>query len=275
MTFVSLPRRLDKFLKDELGWTRPVTHERLHEVQVNGESIRPCDIVLPEDAVSVGERIVEIGARRHRTFMFHKPAGIITAHSDPHQRPCLDMYSENWGLACAVGRLDKDTTGLLLITDDGDLTFSLMYPEFKVRKRYLIGLGREVEAGDPRIELLLQGIEIGDGPAAACSVDVRSPVELVMEIDEGRNRQIRRMCKVTRLPLESLHREALGSLELDVDLGEWRELGPAEVDQLWADVGGRDAVQERQKEALQRRVKVWREQGRPDTRLEEWLEERL
>ena len=213
MTFVSLPRRLDKFLKDEVGWTRPVTHERLHEVRVNGESIRPCDIVLPDDVVLVGKDAVDVGTRRHRTFVFHKPVGIITAHSDPHQRPCLDTYSAAWGLACAVGRLDKDTTGLLLITDDGDLTFSLMYPEFKVRKRYVIGLGREVQEGDPRLDLLLNGIEIGDGPAAACSVQLRSSTQLIIEIDEGRNRQIRRMCKVTRLPLESLHREALDVLK--------------------------------------------------------------
>jgi len=273
MTFVSLPRRLDKFLKDELGWTRPVTHERLHEVRVNQEALRPCDIVLPGDEVLVKDEVVCVGSRRHRAYMFHKPAGIITAHSDPHQRPCLDTYSDDWGLACAVGRLDKDTTGLLLITDDGDLTFSLMYPEFKVRKRYVIGLGREVEESDPRLELLLGGIEIGDGPAAACSVVLRSRTQVVIEIDEGRNRQIRRMCKVTRLPLETLHREAVGSLELDVPTGEWRELLPVEVDRLWADVGGRAAVQDRQKSALLSRTRVWREQGRPDVRLESWLEE--
>lgn len=268
----TLPRRLDKFLKDELGWTRPVTHERLHEVRVNGQSLKPCDIVLPTDEVVIAGESLEIGSRDFKTYVFHKPTGIITAHSDPHGRACLDQYSQTWGHACAVGRLDKDTSGLLIITDDGDLTFALMYPEFEVRKRYIIGLPESLERDDSRVRKLLDGLDLQDGPARALSAELR-PEGLAIEIDEGRNRQVRRMCKVAGLPLQTLHREAIGSFELDVEVEQFRELSEDETDELWADVGGRAAIRKRQWGALTERVKKWREQGRPDTRLEDWLEE--
>jgi hypothetical protein len=94
-----------------------------------------------------------------------------------------------------------------------------------------------------------------------------------MVIDEGRNRQIRRMCKVVRMPLIALHRRAFGSLELDVEEGQWRELSSGEVERLWEDAGGKDRVLGRQFDALHSRAALWRARGRPDRRLEAWLEE--
>ncbi len=273
LTSMSRPRRLDKFLKDGLGWTRQETHLRLDLVRLNGAIAKPSDMVFPGDSVEVSGVEVQAEQRLFRSLIFHKPLGVITAHSDPHGRHCLDTFSKDWGDACAVGRLDKETTGLLLITDDGDLSFSLLHPDFHVDKTYVLEVERDVAEDDVRLEMWRQGVEIGDGLARAKQVIYKSERCLEMVIDEGRNRQIRRMCKVVRMPLVALHRRAFGSLELDVEVGQWRELSEGEVDRLWMDVGGKERVLSRQFAALHERAALWRARGQPDHRLELWLED--
>lgn len=273
LTSMSRPRRLDKYLKDSLGWTRQETHLGLESVRLNGGPAKPSDMVFPGDEVEVDGVSVCGEPRLYRSILFHKPLGVITAHSDPHGRRCLDEFSQDWGDACAVGRLDKETSGLLLVTDDGDLSFALLHPDFHVDKTYVLEVAQDIEADDKRLEMWRQGVEIGDGLARAKRVVQTGVRFLEMVIDEGRNRQIRRMCKVVRMPLLALHRRAFGSLELDVEEGQWRELSSAEVEQLWEDAGGKDRVLGRQFDALHSRAALWRARGRPDRRLEAWLEE--
>lgn len=272
-TSMSRPRRLDKFLKDGLGWTRQETHTHLDSVRLNGMLAKPSDVVLPGDVVDVNGEEVRVELRAYRSMIFHKPLGVITAHSDPHGRLCLDAFSEEWGVAYAVGRLDKETSGLLLITDDGDLSFSLLHPNFHVDKTYVLEVAQDVDIDDARLEMWRQGVEIGDGLARAKRVERMGARSLEMVIDEGRNRQIRKMCRAVRMPLVALHRRAFGSLELDVDVGQWRELSEEEVERLWMDAGGKERVLKQQNASLYARAAQWRARGQPDLRLEAWLEE--
>jgi len=130
-----------------------------------------------------------------------------------------------------VGRLDRDTTGLLIVTNDGELANRLMHPRHGVAKTYLA----EVE-GDPSaaaLRRLAEGVELEDGPTAAAGVRRLAPSTIELVIHEGRNRQVRRMLEAVGHPVRSLHRSAYGGIELgDLPSGGWRRLSAGELERL-------------------------------------------
>ena len=180
----------------------------------------------------------------------------------------------------AVGRLDRATSGLLILTDDGDLNYALTHPSFEVSKEYHLRIEGRIDADDERLAQLRAGVDIGDGLSVAIALELRitgwtaTTTSLRMTIDEGRNRQVRRMCGAVRLPLMHLHRTCVGALRLGAVLpGDWRVLSALEVDGLWAQAGSEYKSMDRRVGALQRLAQSMLANEKPDLRLENWLEQ--
>lgn len=207
---------------------------------VNGRVATLGDRVDPaRDVVEVrGHRVsVDPGLRY---FALHKPAGVTTTMRDPHARTDLRPYLPAGARVFPVGRLDRDTEGLLLVTNDGELANRLMHPRHGVEKEYLAEVG-----GTPtsrQLARLKRGVELDDGPARAISVRAvagargRAAVRLVLA--EGRKREVRRMLEAVGLPVTRLLRLRVGPVRLGrLRAGEVRELGPEEVRGLYRAAG--------------------------------------
>jgi len=234
---------------------------RLQKVlaQAGVGSRRACDDIVGAGRVRVNGVVADPGTRVHPTrdvievdgrriawdvplvvYMLNKPAGIVTTMSDDRGRPCVgDLIRHHPQRLFHVGRLDEETEGLLLLTNDGELAHRLMHPSHGVLKTYVAKVRGHVAPG--AIRQLLAGVELADGLATAdgarlkVAYDRWSVLELVLH--EGRKHIVRRMCKAVGHPVEHLTRTRLGSLELgDLPLGEMRELTARELDELMASI---------------------------------------
>ena len=177
--------------------------------------------------------------QRRRYWLLNKPAGVVTTSADPEGRPTVVELVPDQPRVFPVGRLDRDTEGLLLLTNDGDLAYRLTHARFGVEKRYLAEVER-LPAG--ALTRLRSGVELGDGLARAERARVvassarRQMVEVIMV--EGRNREVRRMLDAVGAPVRRLVRTAVGPLQLrGLAPGEHRALRPEEVRGLYRAVG--------------------------------------
>ena len=197
-------------------------------VRVNGERARPGQRVDPEvDVVEVDG--AQIGVRQGLVhLLLNKPAGVITTADDPQGRPTVVDLVPAEPRVFPVGRLDADTEGLLLLTNDGDLAHRLTHPSYGVEKEYLA----EVE-GVPKpgaIRRLREGVDLEDGRTSRAKVAVLGDRLLRITIHEGRNRQVRRMCEAVGHPVRRLVRTRIGPLvDRTLAPGEWRALVQDEV----------------------------------------------
>jgi 23S rRNA pseudouridine2605 synthase len=217
-------------------------------------SRRACEDLIREGRVTVNGKVAELGVRivpdrdrievdgarvpldpELRYYMLHKPHGVVTTSRDPQGRPDVSSYYPAGVRVFPVGRLDRETEGLLLLTNDGELANRLMHPRYQVEKEYLA----EVE-GTPTqkaMSQLIRGVELDDGVARAQSARPvagsrgRAAVKMVMT--EGRKREVRRMLNAVGLPVRRLIRVRLGPIRLGrLRAGEVRELEPGEVREL-------------------------------------------
>lgn len=203
-------------------------------VEVNGEAVREMGVsVTPEqDRVRVDGQ--EIQPPQQFTYiLLYKPAGVVTTLADPQGRPTVAQCLATVGARVVpVGRLDWDSEGLLLLTDDGDLVYRATHPSHEWSKAYRVRVfGRPAPE---QLDKLRRGVPL-DGrmtaPARVSVVKLNNLIsELVIEIHEGRNRQIRRMCEAIGHPVKYLCRTRMGSLTLEgLEPGQWRYLTPAEI----------------------------------------------
>ncbi len=206
-------------------------------VRVNGNVVSEMGAtVQPGDRVEVGGRIVSLGGSVY--LLLNKPADTITtAQDEKGRRTVLDLVdldpAEKAGLF-PVGRLDRNTTGVLLLTNDGDLAHRLTHPSYQVEKLYRV---RTREAIKPHeLDALLKGITLDDGPARfddALYLNLPDHHEIGVMLHEGRNRQIRRMMEALGHEVEQLERVKYAGLTADgVRRGKWRRLLPHEVARL-------------------------------------------
>ena len=205
-------------------------------VTVDGAVIKdPARDVTGEEAIAVdGELVRGPGARV--VYALHKPAGVVSTAADTHGRPTVVDLVPTGQRLYPVGRLDADSSGLLLLTNDGALANRLTHPRYEVPKTYRATLERPV--GPEEIEALRAGVELDDGPTAPAEVDPVGDRELVITLREGRNRQLRRMAEAVGSRVDELIRERIGSLELgDLEPGCARKLTAEEVAALWEDSG--------------------------------------
>jgi 23S rRNA pseudouridine2605 synthase len=164
-------------------------------------------------------------------YLLNKPLGVVTTASDPGARPTVVELVPPEPRVFPVGRLDVNTEGLLLLTNDGDLSQRLTHPSFGVDKEYLAVVEGEPAPGD--IRRLRDGVELEDGKTAPARVALTPPNVLRITIHEGRNRQIRRMCEAVGHPVRRLVRTRIGPIsERRLPPGQWRALTTSEVRSL-------------------------------------------
>lgn len=164
-------------------------------------------------------------------YLLNKKAGVVTTASDPQGRPTVLDDVPDEPRVFPVGRLDFETEGLLLLTNDGDLTFRLTHPSFGVEKEYVAEVDGEPTRG--ALRRLREGVDLDDGVTAPASASLLAPNLVKLVIHEGRNRQVRRMCDAVGHPVRRLVRARIGPLrDPRLKPGVWRELTIDEVRQL-------------------------------------------
>jgi 23S rRNA pseudouridine2605 synthase len=175
----------------------------------------------------------EVVAREPReVWALNKPAGVVSTARDTHGRATVTDLVPSARRLYPVGRLDADTTGLILLTNDGELADRLTHPRYEVPKTYRARV-EPARVGEPALRALREGVEIEDGPTAPARVRQAEPGVLEIAIAEGRKRQVRRMCEAVGHRVVALERVAFGPLRLgDLRPGEHRRLTPAEVERL-------------------------------------------
>ena len=173
-----------------------------------------------------------VGPEPREVYALNKPAGVVSTARDTHGRPIVTELVRSERRLYPVGRLDADTTGLLLLTNDGELAHRLTHPSFEVPKTYR-ALVAHPPVAEAALGALRRGVELEDGPTAPAEARRLAPDTLELTIHEGRKRQVRRMCAAVGHPVRSLERVRFGPLELgDLAPGAHRRLTGAEVERL-------------------------------------------
>ncbi|HEV3000015.1 MAG TPA: pseudouridine synthase [Solirubrobacteraceae bacterium] len=227
--------RLAKYLAHAGVASRRAAEEivRAGRVTVGGDVVTdPARDVGDSDAVTVDGRRVS-GAEERVVWALNKPAGVVATARDTHgRRTVVDLVEAGGARLYPVGRLDADSTGLILLTNDGDLANALTHPRYEVPKTYRVRVAR-TPVSDRAVRRLREGVQLEDGLTAPARVrrDGRDVLEIT--IHEGRNRQVRRMCEAVGHPVVSLERIAFGPLRLgDLPPGRARRLSGSELDRL-------------------------------------------
>ena len=215
---------------DARGWIRA------GRVKVNGQVVRDpdCWVDLQRDRVRLDGKPLQ--ARERIYLLLYKPTGYLTTYRDPQGRPTVyDLIADLGTFVSPVGRLDLDTSGLLLMTNDNQLAERVTNPESHVPKTYLVKASTRLSDG--QLEQLRNGIELADGPTRPAQVrrvrDSEKYTHLEITLTEGRNRQVRRMIEALGATVLKLVRVQIGSISIGrLQIGKWRLLTDAEVQSL-------------------------------------------
>lgn len=213
-------------------------------VRLNGQVVTQLGVqAVPQcDVIEVDGKRVQL-SEEHTYILLHKPAGVVTTRRDAHAaRTVMDLLQGVSAAVFPVGRLDADTTGALLLTDDGELAYRLTLPRYGVPKTYLVEVRGEL--GEEALRRLREGVLLEDGMTAPAQVQKvrylagRGTTLLRLTIHEGRKRQVKRMCMAVGHPVVRLHRERFGHLTLhQLPVGAWRYLTDEEIVALRRAVG--------------------------------------
>ncbi|MCR5117185.1 MAG: 16S rRNA pseudouridine(516) synthase [Lachnospiraceae bacterium] len=230
--------RIDKYLCDNAGLSRSEAKKAVlsSKVTINNIPVKRCEAKLLEGTDTVTLNGDPIIYEKYSYYMLNKPSGYVSANSDSREKTVIELFSseKKKNLAC-VGRLDKDTTGLLLVTNDGELIHKLISPRKNVFKDYLVTIVKALTVED--IKALEEGVDIND-PALTRPAKVRviDDNNIILSITEGRFHQVKRMLIAVGNAVVKLKRISEGSLKLDDSLseGQYRKLTPDEIDMLKA-----------------------------------------
>jgi 23S rRNA pseudouridine2605 synthase len=227
--------RLAKYLAHAGAASRRKAEELIAagRVTVGGAVVTdPARDVGEEDAVALDGR--RLHPERHEVWMVNKPVGVVSTAREPGSRQAVVDLVETEARLYPVGRLDADSSGLLLVTNDGELANRLTHPRYEVPKTYRVHLTRP--PAERELSRLREGVELEGGMTAPAKVVQTGERTLEVTIHEGRNRQVRRMAAAVGNSVESLERVRLGPLELgDLEPGASRRLSGEEVERLWED----------------------------------------
>ena len=198
-------------------------------VTVNGAPGQLNTFVQRTDEVSLDGQ--PLAKQTLSYVLLHKPAGVVTTASDPQGRKTVVDLVDHATRVVPVGRLDADTTGALLLTNDGDLAHHLAHPKYEVDKVYVAEVWGQPTDGTLR--KLAEGVKLEDGKTAPARVQRLAGSRIELTIHEGRNRQVKRMFEAIGHRVKTLHRSTYGPLTLEgLEPGAWRELEPSEVERL-------------------------------------------
>jgi 23S rRNA pseudouridine2605 synthase len=202
-------------------------------VKVDGAVVTdPARDVDDTRSVLVDGRPVHAGGHERLVFALNKPKGVVSTASDPQGRPTVVELVPSRERLYPVGRLDADTTGLILLTNDGELAHRLTHPSFEVPRTYRARV-RNAPVKEPALRGLREGIELEDGLTAPARVRRLGNDHVELTIHEGRKRQVRRMLEAVGHPVKALERVAFGPLRLGpLEPGDHRRLTSAELDRL-------------------------------------------
>jgi 23S rRNA pseudouridine2605 synthase len=225
--------RLNAYLASAGIASRRASEEviRAGRVTVNGRSAGLATIVQPGDRVEVDGETIEPEPLAY--VLLHKPAGVVTTARDPQGRPTVVELVDHVQRLVPVGRLDADTSGALLLTNDGQLAHRLMHPRYEVDKIYVA----EVEGapGPDALRRLAEGVVLEDGQTAPAVAKSLGPGRVELTLHEGRKHQVKRMLEAVGHPVSRLHRSHYAGLDLqDLPAGRWRELSSGEIERLRA-----------------------------------------
>lgn len=230
----SQPERLQKMLaRAGVGSRRSIECLiREGRLSVNGRPAVLGEKVSSYDEVRLDGRRITTWPEAHAYYALYKPVGVITSVRDEHGRKTVLDLIRVGERVYPVGRLDADSEGLVLLTNDGELAQRLSHPRYSVPKVYQVWVEGEID--QPTISQLLRGVELEDGPAHAEQAEVLRSGEGItlirLTLTEGRQREIRRMLEAVGHPVKRLQRAAIGPLRLgDLLPGQWRRLSPGEV----------------------------------------------
>ena len=178
-----------------------------------------------------------VGPEPREVWILNKPAGVVSTAREPGRRRAVTELVPSARRLYPIGRLDAETTGLIVLTNDGELANRLTHPRYEVPRTYRVRLRRP--PADEDLRALRRGVELDDGPTAPARLRRISPRVIEITIREGRNRQVRRMAEAVGNEVVDLRRVAFGSLSLgELAEGQARRLRAAEVRRLWKDSGG-------------------------------------
>lgn len=214
-TGISSRRRAEELIKDG-------------SVTVNGEVITELatEIDLEQDRVCVNGERVALPTLKY--YLLNKPKGYVTTKSDPHaEKSVFELLPKDEALF-AIGRLDKDTEGLLIFTNDGDFAQNIIHPSQKIEKEYFVKTKKLVT--EDQVQQLEAGVALDDGPATALRTERVGDKSLKIVITEGRNRQVRRMIEAINNEVIELKRIRIGQIILDVNMGKYRVLRNEEIE---------------------------------------------
>lgn len=223
------PERAQKVMARLGVASRRVCEELIRDgrVTINGKVATLGDRVGDDDELAVDGAVLSTRPDVV-VYLVNKPAGVVSTASDPQGRPTVVEMVPGTPRVFPVGRLDLETEGLLLLTNDGDLANRLTHPSFGVDKEYIAHVKGRPSRG--ALRKLRQGVELDDGVTAPAQVSMISPGVIRLVIHEGRNRQVRRMCDAVGHPVIRLVRSRIGPLvDRRLEPGQYRELQPDEV----------------------------------------------
>ena len=203
---------------------------QLGKVKVNGKTITIGDKATEEDEISVNGQIISKPKRIY--LMFHKPLHCVTALEDEYHKTIF-TYINIPQRVIPVGRLDYNTTGLLLLTNDGDFANEVMHPRYEVKKTYEVTIDKPLTKNEAR--QLREGIQLDDGPTRPAYVKLVNDTTVEVTIHEGKNRIVRRMFEELGYKVRALKRTKIGSLELgSLEVGKWKKLNKHHLKKVFA-----------------------------------------
>lgn len=238
-----MKQRLAKFLAHAgvASRRKAETWIRLGSISVNGKIVTEVATLVDPDQDRIEVEGARVRPEASVYVVFHKPKGVLCSLVDPHSRNTLSQWlAPRLGRIYPVGRLDRDSTGLVLLTNDGELANRLIHPRYKVSKIYLVEISDAFKPEDRK--RLERGIHLEEGKTLPCQIDIISvgnkSSELRFELREGKKRQIRRMLEAIGYQVKKLHRISVGPVELgSLKEGKWRILGFKEILMLKRAIG--------------------------------------
>ena len=229
-------QRLDKIISSQTSLSRNDVKKLIKKclIKVNGKIVDKCNIQVDElnDIITIGEE--ELHYKKYVYLVLNKPKGYVSATTDESEKTVIDLCPDEFlnRNLFPVGRLDKDTTGLMIISDDGDFAHNILSPKKHVSKKYYVELSGDLST--TMVDDFKNGIKLIDGECKSSTLEIIDKRKCYVTLTEGRYHQIKRMFGCYGAKVTKLHRTQMGKLKLpkDLEVGKARELTPEEMEKL-------------------------------------------